>query len=73
MDVAFNLSSKTASLGMVIRDSSGRVRLCVATKIDRVYLLLHAEIKAILFGLEIAWTNSFTSLIVESDSLVAIQ
>ncbi|XWS33004.1 hypothetical protein CRYUN_Cryun22dG0039900 [Craigia yunnanensis] len=43
------------------------------TKIDRVYSPLHVEIKAILFGLEIAWNNSFISLSVESDSLVAIQ
>lgn len=55
---------------MVIRDSSGIVQLCAVTKVD---LPLHSEIKTILFGLEIARNNSFLSLIVESDSLIAVQ
>ena len=58
---------------MVLRDSSSNVMLSAVTKIDRVDSPLHAEIKAILFGMEVAWANSFSSLIVESDSLIAIQ
>ena len=73
VDATFNSNSKLAGLGMVLRDSSGSVRLSAVTKIDRVDSPLHAEFKAILFGMEVAWANSFSSLIVESDSSIAIQ
>ena len=73
VDATFNADSKIAGLGMVLRDSSSNVMLSAVTKIDRVDSPLHAEIKAILFGMEVAWANSFSSLIVESDSLIAIQ
>ncbi|XWS44556.1 hypothetical protein CRYUN_Cryun15aG0056500 [Craigia yunnanensis] len=68
-------SSKTkeASLGMVVRDHSGSIFLCVLTRVVNVESPLHAEIKAILFSLEEALNNSFLSLMIESDSLLAIQ
>ncbi|XWS68772.1 hypothetical protein CRYUN_Cryun04dG0121000 [Craigia yunnanensis] len=34
---------------------------------------LHAELRAILFGLEVAINNSYLSILIESDSLVAVQ
>ncbi|XWS63816.1 hypothetical protein CRYUN_Cryun06bG0134500 [Craigia yunnanensis] len=58
---------------MVVRDHLGSVLLCAVTRVERIMSPLHAEIKAILFGLEVALDNSFLSLKVESDSLLAIQ
>ena len=51
----------------------GTICLGAVTKIDNVELPLHAEFLTILFGLEVARRNSFLSMIVESDSLLAIQ
>ena len=56
---------------MVVRDSSGSLRLSAVTKTDKIQSSFHAELKAILFGLEIACTYSFSSLTVENDSLLA--
>ena len=58
---------------MVVRDYLGSVLLCVVTRVDSIKSPLHAEIKVILFGLKVALENSFLSLMVENDSLLAIQ
>ncbi|XWS28183.1 hypothetical protein CRYUN_Cryun25bG0043700 [Craigia yunnanensis] len=42
-------------------------------KIGNIVSALHAKLFAISFGLKIAWDNSFPSIMVESDSLLAIQ
>ena len=73
VDAAYSSRTKEASLGMVVRDHLGSVLLCAVTKVDSIVFPLHAEIKALLFGLEITLNNSFLSLVVESDSLLAIQ
>ena len=58
---------------MVLRDSSDSVSLSAMTKNNGVDSPLHTKIKAILFDMEVAWANSFSSLIMESDSLIVIQ
>ena len=73
VDAAFLSDSKKANLGMVVRDSSGTVQVCAVTKVDNIDSALQAELRAILFGLEIAQENLLTPLTVESDSLVAVK
>ena len=58
---------------MVVRDYLGNIHLCAMTAMDDIEMPLHAEIKAILFGLEKAYNFSCMNLMVESDSLVALQ
>ena len=43
------------------------------TRVVNIESPLHAKIKTILFDLEVALNNSFLSLMIESDSLLAIQ
>ena len=73
VDATYNPVTKFATLGMVVRDSIGTITLRAMTKIDNVESPLHAEFQAILFGLEVARSNSFLSIMVESDFLLAIQ
>ena len=55
---------------MVLLDSSSNVRMNVVTKVDKIDSPLQGEFKAILFGLEVVGISSFSSLVVESDSLI---
>ena len=73
VDVAYCLENKVASLGMVVRNDTGTICLWAIMKICNVESPLHAELKAITFGLEVTRDNSFLSILVESDSLLAIQ
>ncbi|XWS69079.1 hypothetical protein CRYUN_Cryun04dG0148800 [Craigia yunnanensis] len=72
VDAAFSASSGKARYGMVVRDSTGKICLCAVSKEEDANTVLHAELKAILFGLKIACNNFTETLIVESDSLLAI-
>ena len=72
VDAAFCPRNKVASLGMVVRNDTGAIRLCGIKKIGNVESPLQAELMAIAFGLQLAKEHSFTSIIVESDSLLAI-
>ena len=56
-----------------MRDHLGEVHLCAATRVDNIESSLHAELKAILFGLKEATSIHLPFLIVESDSLLAIR
>ncbi|XWS39354.1 hypothetical protein CRYUN_Cryun18bG0045900 [Craigia yunnanensis] len=59
---------------MVVRNATSTICLISAVmKIENVDSPLQAELKAVAFGLEIAKENSFPSILVESDSLIAIQ
>ena len=58
---------------MVVRNELGAIYLCAVMKIDKVESPLHAKLKTVAFGLEIVKENSFPSILVESDSLMAIQ
>ena len=72
VDAAFLTDSKKANLGMVVRDLSSTVQVCAMTKVDNIDSTLQVELRAIIFGLEIAQENLLTPLTVESDSLVAV-
>ena len=61
-----------ASFGMVVRDSTRKVWLCVVSKEENINSPLHAEIKVILFGLQVARNCLYQSLIIESNSILAI-
>ena len=54
----FFKDSRIAGFGMVVRDSSGKVCFAVI-KEDNIDSPLNAEIKAILFEIEVARNNSF--------------
>ena len=73
VDATYYAEMKVASRGMVIQNDLGAVCLCVIIKTDKVESSLQAELKAIAFDLEIAKENLFPSILVESDSLLAIQ
>ncbi|XWS50530.1 hypothetical protein CRYUN_Cryun12cG0094700 [Craigia yunnanensis] len=72
VDAAFSSVFKEASLGMVVRNHLGQVHHCAIKRIGNMENALHAEFKAILFGLEECRHNSFNSVIIENDSLMAI-
>ncbi|XWS11866.1 hypothetical protein CRYUN_Cryun37aG0037900 [Craigia yunnanensis] len=61
------------SLEMVVRNDTGTICLCAVSRIDNVASLLHAKLKAIAFGMEITKENSFSSILIESDSLLVIK
>ena len=52
MNAAYFLTTKEASLRMVVRDHLGVVHICAATKVDNTKSPLHTELKAILFNLK---------------------
>ena len=54
VDAAYSAITKEASLGMEVCDYLGAVHLCVVTRVEEIESSLHAEIKTILFGLELA-------------------
>ena len=58
---------------MVVCDYLGNIHLCTVTTMDNTETPLHTEINAILFGFETAHNFSYMDLMVESDSLMAIQ
>ena len=73
VDAAYCSENKIASLGMVVRNDIGAIRLCAVMKTCNVESPLQADAKAVAFGLEIAKGNSFPFILVESDSLLVIQ
>ena len=73
VDAAFYSTTKEACLSLVVRDHQGLPHLCAATRVNNVDSALHAEFKAILFGLTKASKFQFLSVLLESDSLIAIK
>ena len=73
VDAAFSSNSRIEKFGMVVHDSTGKVCLCEVSCEGNVDSALHAELKAILFGLEVARSHFSEFLVVESDSLLAIK
>ncbi|XWS24889.1 hypothetical protein CRYUN_Cryun27aG0023800 [Craigia yunnanensis] len=73
VDVSYSAGNKEARLGMVVRDNTGVILLYVMTKVAGMESHLHAELKAIPFGFEMAFNNPLLSLGIDSDSLLAIQ
>ena len=73
VDAAYCSKNNVVSLGMVVRNDTGAFCLCAIMKIGNVNSPLQAELMAIAFGLQLAKEHSFPSILVESDSLLAIQ
>ena len=73
VDAAFFSNTKEASLGMVLRDHTGRTLLSAVRRVGEVYSPLQAELLAIQFGLEECKSQGLQTLIIESDSLLAIK
>ncbi|XWS60856.1 hypothetical protein CRYUN_Cryun07bG0073600 [Craigia yunnanensis] len=57
---------------MVVRDSTTKVCLCPVSCEDNIESGLHAKLKAILFGLEVARTHFSKFLFIESGSFLTI-
>ncbi|XVF26730.1 hypothetical protein REPUB_Repub14bG0043500 [Reevesia pubescens] len=57
---------------MVARNNNGVVMLSVVTKERFVNFVIYAEIKAILFGIKLVMQQGFDSLMIESDTSLAI-
>ncbi|XVF35782.1 hypothetical protein REPUB_Repub19eG0000600 [Reevesia pubescens] len=57
---------------MVIRDCNGAILLCAVTRERFVSSHLHAEMRAILFGLKLAIYEGYDILQVESDASLAV-
>ena len=73
VDVVYSYGNKEVGWGLVVRNNTWSVLLCAVMKVANIESLLHAELKAILFGLEVALYNCLLSLMIESDSLLGIQ
>ncbi|XVF50129.1 hypothetical protein PTKIN_Ptkin04bG0070500 [Pterospermum kingtungense] len=52
VDAGFNVAEKSASCGMVVRDHGGNVILSALKGFHAIHSPLHAELSAILFGLD---------------------
>ncbi|XVF34178.1 hypothetical protein REPUB_Repub18cG0036100 [Reevesia pubescens] len=61
-----------AGYGMVIRDFASLVLATDIKRQDYIFSSMHAEVSAILFGLQIALEHGVTKVQTESDSLLAI-
>ncbi|XP_022717848.1 uncharacterized protein LOC111276376 [Durio zibethinus] len=73
VDAAFVESSKEASLGAMCRDTTRKILLSTISKEARINNPLMAEICAIRWGLQAALEHGIESIIVDSDSLMAIK
>ena len=73
MDGSYTATSSTASLGAVVRDADEQVCLTAVTRSEEVVSSFQAEIKAILFGLQLINEQHVKDLLVESDCLMAIK
>ncbi|OMO52016.1 reverse transcriptase [Corchorus capsularis] len=71
-DVAFCSSSGEAGLGVVIRDSAGKIIICASRCLNFIADSLYAEVHALLFGFELAIEHGIERCIFESDSLLPI-
>ena len=71
VDAAF--AHGQATLGVVLRTSTGEVLRCVVTQQDHILDAMHSEMLAIKFGLECVKNQNLSHLILESDCLLAVQ
>lgn len=72
IDAAIYSVVKRVGLGAVVRDHDGRVLLSANTTISHIDDALHAEVRALLFGLEFVQHRGFQRVFVESDSQIAV-
>ena len=73
VDAAYSTTTRMTNLGMIARDTNAKVCVSVVVKAEDVKSPLHAEIKAILFGLQVAGEMNLGKVEVESDFLIAIK
>ncbi|XP_022743944.1 uncharacterized protein LOC111294899 [Durio zibethinus] len=67
VDAVFDCKTLTAGLGMVVREKNGRVVLCAVTNVVNVQRSLHAEMNAVLFGVD-----GFDVVEVETDASIMV-
>ena len=72
VDATFSSNSRIGKFGMVVRDSTGKVCLCAVSCEGNVDSALQVELKAILFGLEVARNHFSEFIFIESDSLLGL-
>ncbi|XVE61930.1 hypothetical protein DITRI_Ditri06bG0077800 [Diplodiscus trichospermus] len=72
VDPAYYLHSEEASIAFVVRDSNEIVHKCGSKKVTRVGSCLHAELLAVLFGVEEVVDRHHPNIIFENDSQNAI-
>ena len=73
VDAALCSVAKEATLGVVARNSRAEIQFSAVTKDRDIESPLHAEMKAILFGLQVTRELEYSSIIVESDCMIAVQ
>ena len=73
VDAAFCNTTRIATLGVVARNEKSEVGYSAVTKSADTDTPLLAEIKAILFGVQIAKEMNFLKIQLESDCLMAIR
>ena len=73
VDTAYSATIKDVSLGVVVRDMIVEVYLSAVAKVENIVSPLQAEIKAILFGLQLVKERNLQDIQVESESLIAVK
>ncbi|XVF75979.1 hypothetical protein PTKIN_Ptkin13bG0230800 [Pterospermum kingtungense] len=73
VDAGFSIRDQIATCGMVVRNFARVCLISAITKLPGVSSPLLAEMKAILFGLQLVHAERVLRLVVETDSLMAIK
>ena len=67
VDTAYYSAANEATLGVVATNSRAEISFSKVTKVLDIESPLHAEMKATIFGLQVARESEYNSIIVESD------
>ena len=73
VDAAYSATTKEASLGVVVRDMKAELCLSAVARLEDIVSPLQAEIKAILFGLQLVKEMNLQNIQMESDLLIAVK
>ncbi|XVF82507.1 hypothetical protein PTKIN_Ptkin16aG0054600 [Pterospermum kingtungense] len=73
MDASFLPLTRDATIGCVVRDHVGVVLGSAAAKIQQVLSPLQAELKALLYGLQMASALNYRRIVLETDCLLAVK
>ncbi|XVF59117.1 hypothetical protein PTKIN_Ptkin07bG0249400 [Pterospermum kingtungense] len=73
VDAAYRANVNKAVIVVVARSSTGDILVSVAKGSSFVDLVLHAELLAIRFGVELFLFQDLSSVIIETDSLLAVK
>ena len=71
-NVTVDMRGGTSTLGMINKDAQGLVHLSSMSKYFIRFLICIPKLKLFLFALKLAFGYGFHSIIIESDSLLAI-